>query len=182
MNRALRIFLIILGSVLILGFIGLQVMRKNTKRHSPQETVSLTTGGIGLEVTYCRPYKKGRRIFGGLVPYGEVWRTGANEATTFSCSDDIFFGGTRVKAGTYTLWTIPGPDEWEVVLNGKRYGWGVKWGGGASRDPGHDVANVTLPVQHPASPVEQFTIRFTEPPLALVLEWDDVMVEVPLGR
>lgn len=182
MSKALRIFLIVLGAVLILGFIGLQVMTKQTKKHSPEDRVSLVQGDLELEVKYSRPYKKGRKIFGGLVPYGEVWRTGANEATSFTTNAAIDFGGTRVKPGTYTLWTIPGPNEWKVILNDKRYGWGVSWGGVASREAGHDVATATVPVSIPVAPVEQFTIRFSEVPMALILEWDDVMVSVPLGR
>lgn len=182
MSKALRIFLIILGAVLILGFIGLQVMTKQTKKHSPEDNVTLVQGDLELGVRYCRPFKKGRNIFGGLLPYGEVWRTGANEATTFSTNTEIDFGGTRVKPGTYTLWTIPGPDEWKVILNDKRYGWGVSWGGVASREAEHDIATAVVPVAMPVASIEQFTIRFSEEPLALVLEWDDTMVSVPLGR
>jgi hypothetical protein len=182
MSRTLRILLIVLGAILILGYVGLQVMTKQTKKHSPEETVSLVQGDLELQVKYCRPFKKGRTIFGGLVPYGEVWRTGANEATTFRTATDMDFGGTRVKPGTYTLWTIPGPTEWKVILNDKRYGWGVSWGGTASREAEHDVATVTAPVAIPIVPIEQFTIRFSEAPLELVLEWDDAVVAVPIGR
>lgn len=182
MSKALRIALIVLGAILILGFIGLRLMTKQTKKHSPEEVVTMVQGDVKMEVKYCRPFKKGRKIFGGLVPYGEVWRTGANEATTFTTNAEMDFGGTRVQPGTYTLWTIPGPDEWKVILNNKRYGWGVSWGGVASREAENDVATALVPVAIPAAPIEQFTIRFTEAPLELVLEWDDAMVSVPLGR
>ena len=182
MPKLLRILLIVLGALLLIGFIGLQVMKDRTKQHSPEETVIMRTDALDLEVKYCRPFKKGRQVFGGLVPYGEVWRTGANEATTFRTGHELDFDGTRVPAGTYTLWTIPGPKEWKVILNSKRYGWGVTWGGVASREAEHDVAVATVPVQVPAAPIEQFTIRFTKAPLGMVLEWDDVMVEVPLAR
>jgi len=182
MSKLLRILLIILGALLLIGFIGMRVMKDRTKQHSPEESVTLVAEGIELEVKYCRPYKKGRTIFGGLVPHGEVWRTGANEPTTFRTAQPIEFGGTRVEPGTYTLWTIPGPTEWKVILNSKRYGWGVTWGGVASREAEHDVAVVTVPLQMPFEVIEQFTIRFTESPLGMVLEWDDVMVTVPLGR
>lgn len=182
MSKALRIFLIVLGAILILGFIGLRVMTKQTKKHSPEEVVTVVQGDLELEVKYCRPFKKGRKIFGDLVPYGEVWRTGANEATTFTTNSEIYFGGTRVKPGTYTMWTIPGPNEWKVILNDKRYGWGVSWGGVASREAEHDVAIATVPTGVMVERVEQFTIHFSETPLELVLTWDDVMVSVPLGR
>lgn len=182
MPKFLRILLIVLGALLLIGFIGLRVMQSQTKQHSPEDTVTLQADGLGLEVRYCRPYRKGRTIFGGLVPYDEVWRTGANEATTFSTTTAIDFGGTRVEPGTYTLWTIPGQQQWKVILNSKQYGWGVTWGGVASREPQFDVATVTVPVQVPVEAIEQFTIRFRNSPLAMVLEWDAVMVEVPLGR
>jgi len=182
MSKALRIALIVLGAILILGFIGMRVMTKQTKKHSPEEVVTLADGDLGLEVKYCRPFKKGRKIFGGLVPYGEVWRTGANEATTFTTNAEIDFGSTRVKPGTYTLWSIPGPNEWKVILNDKRYGWGVSWGGVASREAEKDIATAIVPVGTTAVNVEQFTIHFTKEPLAMVMAWDDVMVSVPLGR
>jgi hypothetical protein len=182
MNKIVRLFLILLGAVLILGYVGMEVMKKRTKRHSPETTATVTHGGNTFTVVYSAPFKKGRRIFGALVPYGEVWRTGANEATTFTASGDFTFGGTAVKAGTYTLWTIPGAAEWKVILNAKRYGWGVQWGGVASREAEHDAAVATVPVGMPVAPVEQFTIRFATDPLHLVLEWDDVMVAVPIGQ
>lgn len=182
MSKLVRILLIILGALLVLGYIGLEMGKKRTKRHSPEAVATITTGTTTLEVKYCRPFRKGRRIFGALVPHGEVWRTGANEATTFTTSTDITFDGTAVKAGTYTLWSIPGPAEWKVMLNAKRYGWGVKWGGVASHEAEHDVAVATVPVGMPVAPVEQFTIRFAKEPLRMVLEWDDVMVEVPIGN
>ncbi len=181
MSKPLRILLIVIASILILGFIAVRVMTKQTKKHSPAETVTLIQGEAEMEVSYSRPYKKGRRIFGSLVPYGEVWRTGANEATLFTTDRDITFAGQPVEAGTYTLWTIPNEQEWKVILNNKRYGWGVTWGGVASREAEHDVATAVVPVQRPAGPVEQFTIRFNEQPLEMVLEWDDVMVAVPIA-
>ncbi len=182
MSKALRIFLIVVGAILILGFIGMQVMTTQTKKHSPEEVETLVLDDLELEVKYSRPYKKGRKIFGGLVPYGEVWRTGANEATTFTTNAEIDFGGTRVGPGTYTLWTIPGPNEWKVILNDKRYGWGVSWGGLASREAEHDVATAVVPTGVVVENVEQFTIQFSGSPMELVLSWDDVMVSVPLGR
>ena len=79
--------------------------------------------------------KKGREIFGGLVPYNEVWRTGANEATTLTVNKDIKFGDQRLPAGTYSLWTIPQQTQWTVILNSEIPGWGVSWGAKAARNP-----------------------------------------------
>lgn len=180
MSPKLRNLLIGLLAVVVLAYLGLQLMQHNTKRHSPEEVVKHTAGERVMEVRYSRPYKKGRAIFGGLVPYDQVWRTGANEATTFTTSAPVRFGDVRVPAGTYTLWTIPGPDRWKVILNSRRYGWGVTWGGVASREAAYDVAQATVPVQRQQPPLEQFTIAFRHDPQALTLAWDDVRVEVPL--
>ncbi len=179
-NKRRRNVLIAIGAVLVLGYIGLQVMQQRTKRHSPEATVRHAAAGLSMEVTYSRPSKKGRTIFGGLVPYDRVWRTGANEATLFTTDRAITFGGVAVAPGTYTLWTIPGRDRWQVVLNGKRYGWGVTWGGEASRQAEHDVAVAAVPVMPQEPALEQFTITFRDDPLALVMAWDQVRVEVPI--
>ncbi|MBX2974364.1 MAG: DUF2911 domain-containing protein, partial [Flavobacteriales bacterium] len=126
--------------------------------------------------------KKGREIFGELVPYGKVWRTGANEATTIEVNKDIRVGGLPLAAGKYTLWTIPQATSWTVILNSKSYSWGVTYGGEAQRDPAADVVNVEVPVQELPDVVEQFTIDVTAEPAALNLTWDRTAVSVPIGH
>lgn len=182
MSRTIKWLLFGIAALAVIGYMGFRHLQSQTKMASPEAVAAFTQNELHLEVRYCRPYKKDREIFGGLVPYGEVWRTGANEATTFTSNKDFNFGGTAVKAGTYTLWTVPGPDNWTVILNEKRYGWGVGWGGVASREAGHDAASVTVPVAKLEGSLEQFTIRFDQEPPALVLEWDDVMVAVPITQ
>ncbi|MGD1148718.1 MAG: DUF2911 domain-containing protein [Thermoanaerobaculaceae bacterium] len=86
-------------------------------RPSPKATVSQTVGLTDITITYCRPSVKGRVIWGGLVPYDQVWRTGANEATTIAFSDEVTIEGTKLPAGTYALFTIPGKDEWTVIFS-----------------------------------------------------------------
>lgn len=172
------IIVVTLGIVL---FAAIQWMTSNTKKNSPEETIVQTINDTDFEIFYCRPYKKGRDIFGNLVPYGEVWRTGANEATTFSVSKPVNFGGKQLPAGKYTLWTIPGQDSWKVILNSQMYGWGVSFDGVASREKGFDVLGVDVPVQQTSSVVEQFTIKLVEStPTKLSLSWDNVLVEVPI--
>jgi hypothetical protein len=182
MPRLVKILLLVVAALLVAGFAAFQYMKVQTKKASPEDRVTLVSNGLELSVNYSRPFKKGRDIFGGLVQHGVVWRTGANEATTFTTNAPIGFGGMMVEPGTYTLWTIPGPDQWKVILNNKQYGWGVSWGGVASREAAHDVATAVVPVETLDAPIEQFTIRFVEEPLALVLEWDDVRVTVPMIR
>jgi len=94
-------------------------------RPSPKATVSQTVGLTDVTITYCRPSVKGRVIWGGLVPYDQVWRTGANEATTITFTDDVTIEGTKLPAGTYGLFTIPGKDEWTVIFNKGAKQWGA---------------------------------------------------------
>ena len=126
------------------------------------------------------PTKKNRAVFSTLVPYGEVWRTGANEATVFTTSQALRIDGQPLPTGTYTLWTIPTARQWTVLFNEKGYDWGLNFDGTSPHDPSADVVSVDVPVQAPAAPVEQFTIRFVDNPLAMVLEWDDARVSVPI--
>lgn len=168
--------------VLVLVFTFLfRMVRTQTKKHSPEERVEYVQGSVELSVFYNRPGKKGREIFGDLVPYGEVWRTGANEATTFTTNQDLTIDGKTLRAGEYTLWTIPQSDSWTVIFNGKNYAWGVSFGGKASRDPAADVLQVQVPTESLSETVELFTISFEEgAPLKLVLAWDKTRVAVPV--
>jgi hypothetical protein len=181
MPRMLKWSLIGFATLALLAFVGFQFMKARTKKASPEETVTYFLDDLTVEITYSRPYKKGRTIFGSLVPYGKVWRTGANEATTLTINKDIRFGDRPVKAGTYTLWTIPGEQEWSVIINSGTYGWGVNFDGEAQRDPLSDVAQVKAPTT-PVEPVEQFTIAVEGEQPALTLTWDNVRVSVPINH
>lgn len=179
--KILKWLLIIILGLALLGFAGFQFMKYNTKKASPEETVVLDEGGTHIEVFYNRPSKRGREIFGGLVPYNEVWRTGANEATTFSTDTDLRIGEQVLPAGKYTLWTVPGPDRWTVIWNDKMYPWGVSMEGVASREEAHDALVAEFPAGTLVNPTEQFTISL-EPgiPMYLVLEWDATQVTIPM--
>jgi hypothetical protein len=142
------------------------------ERKSPHETVK----GKHVSVTYGRPYKKGRVIFGDLIKYGEVWRTGADEATEITFDKDVVFGDRPVKAGTYTLFTIPKPNEWTLILNSQLKQWGAY---DYEKYKNKDVVRLTVPVKPTDSVVEQHTIRFT-PDNKMIIEWDQSRVEVPV--
>lgn len=186
MPKTVKRVLIGVVALAIVIFGVMRYKRVQTKKASPEETVTFFLVGadsLQVEVNYCRPYKKDRVIFGGLVPYGKVWRTGANEATTFTVNRDIRFGGKPVKAGKYTLWTLPSADAWIVYLNSKMYPWGVDMDGHAQRDPAFDVAAIPVPVTLLSDTiVEQFRINVEveSEPVRLSLTWDDVMVAVPI--
>jgi len=100
----------------VVAFIGFMQL-KNTKSFSPEEEVVFVQGDLKITVFYNRPSKKGREIFGGLVPFNQVWRTGANEATTFESNKDINFDGQTLRAGKYSVWTIPRETTWTIIFN-----------------------------------------------------------------
>ncbi len=175
---------IVVVLLILFKFIGQPYLRKQTKKLSPEETITHTIGNTQLEIYYNRPYKKGRNIFGGLVPYGKVWRTGANEPTTFETSEDLQIDGQTLPAGKYTLWTIPNEKSWEIIFNRKMYDWGVTLISGGKetpRDPSQDALRVKVPVQKLGSTMEQFTIAFeNKDGHFLTLTWDTTKVMVPL--
>ncbi|RBL91856.1 DUF2911 domain-containing protein [Chitinophaga flava] len=128
-----------------------------------------------IKVVYGQPSKKGRVIFGTLEPWGKVWRTGADEATEITFKKDVVFGGKSVKAGTYTLFSIPDQKKWTVILNSKLGQWGAY---DYEKIKGQDVASVQVPRETLKAPVEKLT--FTLPGNAVVFEWDDTKVSVPV--
>jgi hypothetical protein len=170
---------IIVALVAIVGIINL----KKEKSHSPEDAVVFTQDELKLRVLYNRPYKKGREIFGGLVPYDKVWRTGANESTTFETNKELTIEGKKLPAGKYSLWTIPGPDSWSVIFNSQFGQWGINSKGEANRDPALDVLKVEVKPLHQDQVFEQFTIAFekTGEDAELVLFWDKTLVAVPFS-
>ena len=142
------------------------------QRKSPHETIQ----GKEVSVTYGRPFKKDRVIFGELEKYGEVWRTGADEATEITFNKDAQFSGQPVKAGTYTLFTIPKENEWTIILNSQLEQWGAY---DYEKYKNKDVLRTTVPVKRLPQVVEQLTIRFA-PDNALIIEWDQTQVQIPI--
>ena len=169
----------ILAAVILVGY---SVFKTDTKSFSPEDTVNFEHQDLEFEVFYNRPYKKDREIFGGLVPYNQVWRTGANEATTFQTNSDLLVDGSFLPAGKYTLWTIPKEDSWKVIFNSEMYPWGIDTEGNPSRIADYDVLTVEVPVRKLQEPVEQFTIVFApeEEFVELNFAWDQTLVRVPI--
>lgn len=141
-------------------------------RVSPNASVSQTIGTTEVTITYGRPGVKERDVFGGsLAPFGEVWRTGANESTTISFSDDVTVEGEELAAGTYSLYTIPGEDQWTIIFNTK-----ISWG--TEYEEGQDVLRVQTEPEE-AEHTEQMMFYFedvAEESGTAVLLWDDVKV------
>jgi hypothetical protein len=185
--KVLKWIAIIVGVLLLLYyFIGMPYLREQTKKHSPEKTATYSQDGYDLSVNYSSPFKKGRVIFGDLIPYNAVWRTGANEPTTFTTATDITIKDRELAAGTYSLWTEPKPESWTVMFNEEVPAWGVTLisrGRKTSRDPDLDVLQVEVPVTSLPQPEESFTIDFEKEgtQLYLSLFWDTTKVQVPIN-
>lgn len=182
MKKNLKRSLIGAGIFILVALGAYYTLKIKTKSYSPEDTIAFQQQELELEVFYNRPYKKNREIFGGLVPYGEVWRTGANEATTFQTNKDILIDGSFLPAGKYTLWTIPGEDSWKVIFNSEMYPWGITLDKIPSRLAEFDVLTVEVPVETLDTSVEQFSIYFKESNdlILMTLAWDQTAVYVPI--
>ncbi len=147
-------------------------------RKSPHETASVEVGGHKITIVYGRPYMKGRKIFGGLEPYGKVWRTGADEATTIETDTDLDINGLRVPKGKYTLFTLPTEKSWTLIVNKTAKQWGA-----FNYKASDDLGRVELNVSKPAQPIEQFTITLSPAGsngVTLKLAWENTEASVPI--
>lgn len=145
---------------------------------SPSAVVQQTIGLTEVTVRYDRPAMRGRQVFGGLVPYHQVWRTGANESTKITFEGPVEFGGVAVPAGTYSLLTVPGPEAWEVILSAQ-----VDMFGSYAYTPDQDVARVTVKPMTFASPLESLLIAFdavVDDSAQLVIAWETTQVAVDI--
>jgi len=145
---------------------------------SPRGQASVSfADGKKISVDYGRPYVKGRKIMGELVPFGQVWRTGANAATGFVTDTPITIGGTSVPAGKYTMYTLPGENEWKIIINKQTGQWGTEY------NEGQDLARITAKPSKTAQAVEQFTISFEKKggdAATMKLEWENTSVAVDI--
>lgn len=178
----MRKLLIFLGLAIVVIFAIMTALRLYTKSHSPEDIAEYKSDNIEIRINYCQPYKNGRVIFGELIPYGEVWRTGANEATTITTQSDIYVQGNLLPAGTYTLWTLPNEKEWQIIFNTEYGQWGVNFSDGkANRDVSQDHLIVTVPSYPHKKVIEQFTIQFEkmDDEIEMIMMWDNTVVVVP---
>ncbi len=178
MNKILKWTIIILASLSVLLFIAYQGLIAYTKSFSPQQTASYINENLEIYITYSSPSKKNREIFGSLVPFGQVWRTGANEATTFSASRDITIAGQTLPKGNYTLFSVPGPESWEIIFNSEQYDWGINYDGTSPHNPESDVLSAKAVVLMSNGVKEQFSIYIDEIE-GIVFEWDRTRAVLP---
>jgi hypothetical protein len=155
---------------IILLFSITAVFAKDKERVSSHTTAK----GTFMSVTYGQPSMKGRAIFGGLVPYGKVWRTGADEAAEITFTRGCMFAGRQVQAGTYTLFTVPGKKEWSIILNSQLGQWGAFE---YEKNKDKNILDGTAPVTTLSKPVEQFTIEVKDNGINLSWEKTSVFIE-----
>jgi len=175
-------FAVLAAGCLTLGFMAALGSAQADKAAKPSPAAKATctlADGKTITVDYSSPRAKGRKIFGGLVPYGEVWRTGANEATTFVTTADVMVGGTHVPAGSYTIFTIPNKDKWTLVISKKTGEWGTDYPG-----PGNDLARIEMKASALPAAAENFTIAFDRAPGGYVLrmDWETTRASVDIGK
>lgn len=150
------------------------------KRVSPPAKAECDLGGgQSITVDYSSPRADGRKIFGGLVPYGEVWRAGANKATTFVTTADLKVGDKDVPAGSYTIFAIPNPDKWTLIISKKTGEWGIPYPGANS-----DFSRLEMKSSPLASPAENFTIAFDKngSGCTLRMEWETTRASVEIAK
>jgi len=148
------------------------------QRVSPHESTSVKVNGHKITITYGRPSLRGRKMLGVHEPYGKVWRTGADEATTLKTDTDLEIAGLKVPKGKYALFTIPGENEWKLIVNKKAEQWGA-----FNYKESDDLGRVDMTVSKSAQPLEQLTITLApagSDGVTLTLAWENTVATVPI--
>lgn len=166
----------VLSLVVLLSLVA--VAQEKKPLLSPRKSAEYTfVDGKKVTIDYGSPSMRGRRIMGGLVPYGKVWRTGANEATGFVTDTNLVIGGTSVPAGKYTIYTLPNENSWQLIINKQTGQWGTVY------NQSQDFARISMKVDSLNSPVEAMTFSFEktgDDSANLVLEWEKTKLSIPL--
>lgn len=174
--KMLRLVPLLLGGLIIVPNLPAQTPTVEFPAPSPACTLKQRVGLTDIEISYSRPGVKGRTIFGGMVPYGQVWRTGANAATKITFSTPVKLNGTDIPAGTYALFTIPDENEWTIIINKGAAQWGA-----FQYNQNDDVARFKATPVTIDRPIETFTIEFnaiTDESARLNLVWDRTVVPI----
>jgi len=173
---------IVVGIIVVIVLAGLVFYFGGYYRPSPPGKAELTNGDLTISISYSRPSVKGRVIFGtveegALQPYGKYWRLGANEATEITFNKDVNFNGEPVKAGTYSMYAIPGAETFDIGLNSE-----VGKSGSSEPDHAKDVLHTTVPTQLATSSVEKFTIKLEPigPSTNIIFEWATIRFVIPV--
>jgi Protein of unknown function (DUF2911) len=166
-------------SVLILCLPSFAQQDKSQRPSPPAQAQCKFSDGKTITVDYSSPRAKGRKIFGGLVPYGEVWRTGANDATTFVTTANLSLEGKDIPAGSYTIFTIPAQDKWTLIVNKHTGEWGIPY-----KYQSEELARVPMQASSTSSPVENFTIAFNQggTTCTLQISWENTQASVTFNE
>ncbi len=176
MRRRVALVVLLLSACTLLA----AAQQDQSKRPSPSAQAQCKfTDGKTVKTDYSSPRAKGRKIFGGLVPYGQVWRTGANDATTLVTDTNLRIGDKDVPAGSYTLFTIPNADKWTLIVSKKTGEWGIPYPGQAE-----DFVRLDMRASPLSSAVENFTIGFdqTGSTCAMHLDWETTRASVDISQ
>ena len=166
--------------VLTLSILATAQMGGGKQRPSPAASAQCKfADGKSIKVNYSSPRAKGRKIYGDLVPFGEVWRTGANEATTFDTDANLTIEGKEVPAGNYTIFTVPGQDKWELIINKKTGEWGIPY-----KYESDELGRFNMSVSKTAAPVENFTISFHEMGNGchMYIDWENTRATIEISE
>lgn len=169
----------VVAFALLLASTAFAQMGGGGARPSPAASATCDLGGgKTVKTAYSSPRVKGRKIYGELVPFGEVWRTGANEATTFVPSADVAVGGKAVPAGNYTIFTVPSADKWTLIINKKTGEWGIPY-----KYESDELARVDMKVSKLPSPVENFTISYdkSDGKCTMRIDWETTRASVDIS-
>lgn len=181
MRKVLASSMVLCLALLVIASVSqAQGQQDKSKRPSPPANATLDLGGgKSVSIDYSSPRVKGRKIYGDLVPYGKVWRAGANEATTFVTTADLNVGGTTVPAGSYTLFAIPDKDKWTLVLSKKTGEWGTAYPG-----PSEDLARIDMKVSALPSLMENYTMSFDKSGMGgtLNIDWENTRASVAISK
>ena len=156
-KAACTLLLTVLGlAVPVAGHAQMDSMKSDANKPlpSPPATASASLGNVKINIAYNTPSIRGRKIMGGLVPYGQVWRTGANPATTLTTSADLHFGDLLVPAGTHTIYSLPSPDKWLLIINKQTGQWGTEY------NQSQDLGRVPMMAKPVSSPQEVMSLTF----------------------
>jgi hypothetical protein len=170
---------IALSAILMFVFTAASFAQMGSTKPSPPASASCDLGaGRTIRTDYSSPRMKGRKIYGGLVPFGEVWRTGANDATTFVPSTDVVVGGKTIPAGKYTIFTVPAADKWTLIVNKKTGEWGIPY-----KYESDELARIDMQVSKLDAPVENFTIAYDKSKggCTLSMDWETTRAAVEVS-
>jgi hypothetical protein len=183
--RKFALIAVSLFAVATLASAQMNMSDDKSKRPSPPASAACKfSDGKTITIDYSSPRAKGRKIFGeasekALVPYGQIWRTGANDATTFVADTNVTVGGKAVPAGSYTIFTVPKADAWSLVISKKTGEWGTDYPGEKE-----DLVRVPMTVSKTSAPVENFTIAFDQAgsKCTLRIEWENTRASVEITK